>query len=191
MSMKRRAFAAALTCLPLALKAQEKHTATGHRPKSLAQDQAVREVQAAFDRYIDGWKRGDVEALSHVYAADSRVTGIWPDPTVKYPVQGWPNIAAELKKVIDFGKGLNMMYNPRHVELYGDVAIIATNWDWIENDLLTPGSELAKLAEESRLIAKKGGVGNGQATFVFHRRESGWVLVHEHASAEPVDNFDK
>jgi ketosteroid isomerase-like protein len=183
MKVHRRAFtAAALTWLPVCLSAREKRAA-----KPSSQDDAKREVQAAFDRYIDGWKLGDVEALSHVYAADSRVTAIWPDPTVKYPAQGWPNVAAELNRVFSYGKGLNMLYKPRHVELYGDIAIIATNWDWIENDLTTLSAEDAKLAEERRLLMKKEGFGNGQATFVFQRRASGWVLVHEHASVEPVD----
>lgn len=157
--------------------------------KPVAKDHVVKEVQAAFDRYIDGWKRGDVTALSKVYAADSRVTGIWPDPTLKYPVQGWGEVAKELTRVFSYGKGLNMLYTPRHVEIYGNVAILSSNWDWIPNDLLEPGTKEAAEAEERRLLMKKEGFGSGQATFVFERRGASWLLVHEHASVEPVDKL--
>jgi len=148
-------------------------------------EKAIREVQATFDRYIDGWKRADIEALSHVYATDARVTGIWPDPTLTYPVQGWTEVRRELQRVFDYGKGFNMSYTPRHVEIYGDIAIISTNWDWVDGDHAAPGSPEAKLAEERRLEMKQEGFGGGQATFVFQHRGNRWVLVHEHASVAP------
>jgi ketosteroid isomerase-like protein len=154
---------------------------------SASEEKAIREVQATFDRYIDGWKRADIEALSKVYAADARVTGIWPDPTLKYPVQGWPEVRRELARVFDFGKGMNMYYSPRHVEIYGDIAIISTNWEWVDGGPAAPGTPEAKLAEERRLEMKEAGFGGGQATFVFQHRANRWVLVHEHASVLPAD----
>src|SRR6266516_4104236 len=138
-------------------------------------EKAIREVQATFDRYIDGWKRADIEALSQVYAKDARVMGIWPDPTLKYPVQGWTEVRRELQRVFDYAKGMNMSYTPRHVEIYGDMAIIATNWDWIDGDTAAPGTPEFKLAEERRLEMKKEGFGGGQATFIFQHRGNRWV----------------
>jgi ketosteroid isomerase-like protein len=155
--------------------------------QSLSVEKAIREVQATFDRYIDGWKRADIEALSQVYATDARVIGIWPDPTLKYPVQGWTEVRRELQRVFDYAKGMNMSYSPRHVEIYGDMAIIATNWDWIDGDTAAPGTPEFKLAEERRLEMKKEGFGGGQATFIFQHRGTRWVLVHEHASVAPAD----
>jgi ketosteroid isomerase-like protein len=151
---------------------------------SPAAEKAIREVQATFDRYVDGWKRADIKALSQVYATDARVIGIWPDPTLTYPVQGWTEVRRELARVFDYGKGMNMSYTPRHVELYGDIAIISTNWDWIDGEA-APGTPEAKLADERRLEMKKQGFGGGQATFVFQHRGNRWVLVHEHASVLP------
>lgn len=139
----------------------------------------VQQVQAAFDSYIDGWKRGDVEALSHVYANNARVTGIWPDPDQSYPVRGWPAIRAELIKVMEFTKGMDMYYSPRHVEVYGDVAIISTNWEW--RDL----EHSSNAGRPNIDAAAKGVFARGQGTFVFVRQKRHWILVHEHASVLP------
>jgi ketosteroid isomerase-like protein len=178
------------SCFCVSGEAQTVASAVSSRPKmapaertasAAPKDKAVQEVQAAFDRYIDGWKRADIEALSHVYATDARVTGIWPDPTLEYPVQGWTEVRRELERVFDYGKGMNMSYTPRHVEIYGDMAIISTNWEWIAEEA-APGTPEAKLAEERRREMKEQGFGSGQATFVFQHRGTRWVLVHEHAS---------
>lgn len=139
----------------------------------------VRQVQAVFDLYIQGWKRGDVDALSHIYANNTRVTGIWPDPTQSYPVQGWPAVRAELVKVMEFTKGMDMHYSPRHVELYGDVAIISTNWEW--RDIEHPSDPGRPNIHE----AAKAVYIRGQGTFVFLRHDGQWRLVHEHASVLP------
>ena len=152
-----------------------------------SQEKAVREVQAVFDQYIDGWKRADVDALSKVYAADARVTGIWPDPTLTYPVQGWPEVRKELERVFDFTKGMGMAYSPRHVEIYGDVAILTSNWEWTDPDTTQSSSEEAKTLQERRALLRDEGFGKGQATFVFFHRDGRWVLVHEHASVLPQD----
>jgi ketosteroid isomerase-like protein len=151
-----------------------------------SQEKSIKEVQAVFDRYIDGWRRADVEALSKVYAADARVTGIWPDPTLKYPVQGWPEIRKELERVFSFANGMDMAYSPRHVELYGDVAIMTTNWEWVDPNAAKPGPE-DKTSAERRVQMRDEGFGQGQATFVFYHRDNRWLLVHEHASVLPAD----
>lgn len=152
-----------------------------------SQEKSIQQVQAVFDRYIDGWKRADVEALSKVYAADARVTGIWPDPTLKYPVQGWPEIRKELERVFGFANGMDMAYSPRHVELYGDVAIMTTNWEWIDPNAAKSGPDEDKTSAERRLQMRDEGFGQGQATFVFYHRDNRWLLVHEHASVLPSD----
>src|SRR2546421_6817617 len=84
------------TALSYAQSSKAHFGASDKSPAAASNEKAIREVQATFDLYIDGWKRGDVDALSKVYAADARVTGIWPDPTLKYPVQGWPEVRKEL-----------------------------------------------------------------------------------------------
>ena len=190
------ALTAVTSCFTVSGDAQTAASPTSHRANMVASEKtapdapgekAVREVQATFDKYIDGWRRADIEALSHVYATDARVIGIWPDPTLTYPVQGWTEVRRELERVFDFGKGMNMSYSPRHVEIYGDMAIISTNWEWIDGDTAAPGTPEAKLAEERRLEMKKEGFGGGQATFIFQHRGNRWVLVHEHASVLLAD----
>jgi len=190
------ALTAVTSCFTVASEAQTGAPPASNRSNKGASEQtapspslekAIREVQATFDRYIDGWKRADIEALSRVYATDARVIGIWPDPTLTYPVQGWTEVRRELERVFDYGKGMNMSYSPRHVEIYGDMAIISTNWDWIDGDTAAPGTPEAKLAEERRLEMKKEGFGGGQATFIFQHRGNRWALVHEHASVLPAD----
>jgi len=162
--------------------------ASDKSPAAASNEKAIREVQAAFDLYIDGWKRGDAEALSKVYAADARVTGIWPDPTLKYPVQGWPEVRKELDRVFDYSKGIEIAYTPRHVEIYGDVGIITSNWEWVINGELPKGTEEERKAiKERRLLMSESGFTKGQATFIFLHRDHRWVLVHEHASVLPID----
>jgi ketosteroid isomerase-like protein len=155
--------------------------------KSSEDEIKIRDVQHVFDLYIDGWRRADTEALSKVYAADARVTGIWPDPTLEYPVQGWPEVRRELERVFDFTHGMMMNYSPRHVEIYGDVAIMTTNWEWTAMGPAQPDSKEESLKAERRTTMSQEGFGKGQATFVFFHRDGKWVLVHEHASVLPVD----
>ena len=148
-------------------------------------DEQIKEVNATFDRYIDGWKRGDVDALGQIYANDGRVTAVWPDPTLAYPVQGWKSVHDELVQITDFAKeeygaGMDMSYSPRHIELYGDVAIMTTNWKWLNLEgAEKPGAPI--IADKSKDI-----YGKGQATFIFFRQGSKWILIHEHVSVLPT-----
>lgn len=169
---------------PVATKA-----AKAEHKSSASANNAVHQVNAVFDRYIDGWKRGDLDALAKVYATDARVTGIWPDPTLSYPVQGWSGVRDELVKVTEFsekvlGGGMEMGYSPRHIEIYGNAAILTTNWTWLNLETSNKDSGLA--------IAKSGKntYGKGQATFIFVRRGSSWVLVHEHVSVLPTTDME-
>ena len=48
-------------------------------------DAEAKAVNAAFDRYVLGWQKGDLSLLSGVYANDVRLTAYWPDPTRPSP----------------------------------------------------------------------------------------------------------
>lgn len=187
------AIASIVFCLPVSVSAQKVQSrshAASQISAAASNEQSIREVQAVFDRYIDGWKRADIEELSHVYANDARVTGIWPDPTLTYPVQGWAEIRRELERVFGYAKGMNMAYSPRHVEIYGNVAIMTTNWEWVDPGESDPAKKTGdddKTSAERRSLMRDEGFGKGQATFVFFHRDNRWVLVHEHASVLPED----
>src|SRR6516162_1871161 len=46
-------------------------------------------VNAAFDRYVLGWQKGDIDLLQTVYAHDARLTAYWPDPTRPMRLESW------------------------------------------------------------------------------------------------------
>lgn len=195
--MKKPIYCLALTCIvvgftvprgtPQAPPAREASLVLGQFADQSGQDKAIAEVQATFERYIDAWKHADVEALSKVYATDARVTGIWPDPTLQYPVQGWTEVRKELNRVFDFTKGMAIAYSPRHVEMYGNVAIMTTNWEWVDPASAQPGLKEHPSILHRRALLHQDGYAQGQATFVFFYRDHHWVLVHEHASVLPPD----
>jgi ketosteroid isomerase-like protein len=153
-------------------------------------EQVMKEVNAAFDRYIEGWKRGDLDALAQVYATDDRVTAIWPDPTHSYPVQGWKTVRQELDDSIkfaqvEFATGIDIEYSPRHVEVYDNVGIVTTSWRWANLDKpLRPGA--LPLTQDGRDVW-----GKGQATFIFVKHGPIWSLVHEHVSVQPTGTLAK
>lgn len=75
--------------------------------------------------------------------------------------------------------GMDVDYYTRHVELLNNMAVISTDWKWL--DLTRPPKPkmmpLSSAARSAMLM--------GQATFVFEHRRPQWVLVHEHSSVPP------
>lgn len=137
-----------------------------------AQDGAVKEVQDTFDRYIDAWKRGDMKAWSSVYVNDDTLTAYWPDPTRTYPIKGWQNVSKGLAEVADAIGGMNLTYTDRDVQVIGDMAVLTAKWTW--NDITTLKTPISPKAQDALL--------SGQGTFIFVRRGSQWLVVHEHSS---------
>jgi uncharacterized protein (TIGR02246 family) len=131
---------------------------------------AVAEVQAAFDRYVDAWKRGDMEAFAAAYADDPRLTAYWPDPTRVYPITGWENVRKALAEVKQLIGGMDLEYADRNVQVFGDVAVLTANWTWV-------GIGKTNLTDQARSALLKGHV-----SFIFERRGSRWVVIHEHSS---------
>lgn len=141
-------------------------------PAGSRQDTAEREVQAAFDRYIDAWKRGDMKAWTSVYVTDESLSSYWPDGFRPYPIKGWQKVSKALAEVAGLIGGMDLTYTEREVEVYGDTAILTAKWVWNDIEhLKTPVSPKARKALLS-----------GRGTFIFVRRQPGWLVVHEHSS---------
>lgn len=139
---------------------------------SRRQTAAEQEVQSAFDRYVDAWKRGDMKAWASVYVTDHSLSSYWPDGFRPYPIKGWQNVSKALAEVAGLIGGMDLAYTERQVEVYGDTAILTAKWVWNDIEhLKTPVSPKARKA----LLT-------GRGTFIFVRREPGWLVVHEHSS---------
>jgi ketosteroid isomerase-like protein len=138
------------------------------------------QVNAVFDRYVDAWKHGDVDALGKIYFKSDRLTAIWPDPSYTYPVMGWGNVRKDLLEVMRVTGGMDIEYSPRHIEIYGNTAILTANARWL--DLTRPDKPNQPVMADAGKDTYANGV---QTTFIFVRQGAKWVLVHEHASVLP------
>jgi ketosteroid isomerase-like protein len=135
-------------------------------------EDAAQQVQAAFDRYIEAWRTGNMDAFAAAYTNDDRLTAYWPDHTRSYPIKGWENVRKALVEIVGLIGGMDLVYTEREVEMYGNIAILTANWKWVAiENLREPMGDKAKQA-----YAK------GRGTFVFERQGSKWVVVHEHSS---------
>jgi ketosteroid isomerase-like protein len=131
---------------------------------SISTKEATRDVEQVFDRYVQGWNQGSVEILSAIYANDARLTVYWPDPS-NPSVQGWDTVKKDLADVFKRIHGMALDFVERKVEIYGDVAVLTSNWTWKE-----PAAPMFE---------------HGRASFVFQRRNQKWMVVHEHSSIMP------
>jgi ketosteroid isomerase-like protein len=135
-------------------------------------EHAAQQVQAAFDKYIEAWRSGNMDAFAASYTNDDRLTAYWPDHTRTYPIKGWNNVRTALQEIVNLIGGMDLIYNNREVEVYGNIAILTADWRWVGiGSLREPMSDKAQ-----KVYAK------GRGTFVFERQGSKWVVVHEHSS---------
>jgi ketosteroid isomerase-like protein len=136
------------------------------KPADSGDPAAVRLVRHAFDDYVRGWRSGDVPLLATIYAEDAQLSAYWPDPSRASRIRGWSQIKTDLEDIFGRIKGMDLEFNEREVNVYGDVAVLTSHWVWN-----TPADPM---------------FATGRASFVFHRRGARWVIVHEHSSPTPV-----
>jgi hypothetical protein len=122
-------------------------------------------VNATFDRYVQGWKTGDIDLLGTVYAQDARLTAYWPDPTRPSRLQSWRTVRDNLKEVFDLIRRMDLDFNERQIDVYGNIAVLTSHWTW--NRPSGPFFE------------------RGRATYVFKKEAGKWLVVHEHSSVTP------
>lgn len=122
-------------------------------------------VMRVFDDYVRGWKDGDLQLLSRIYANDARVSAYWPDPSRAGLLLGWPQISTDLRGVFGQIRGMDLEFNDRRIDIYGETAVLTASWIWHE-----PAAPP---------------FATGRTTFVFDRRGGEWLLVHEHSSVTP------
>ena len=122
-------------------------------------------VNAAFDRYILGWQKGDIDMLSSAYAHDARLTAYWPDPTRPLRLESWTTVKENLKEVFDLIHKMDLDFDQRQIDVYGDVAVVSSHWVW--HHASGPFFE------------------HGRATFIFKKAGGKWLIIHEHSSVTP------
>ena len=125
----------------------------------------ARAVNAAFDRYILGWQKGDIDLLSSAYAHDARLTAYWPDPTRPLRLESWTTVRQNLKEVFDLIHRMDLDFDQRQIDIYGEVAVLTSHWTWHN-----PSGPFFE---------------HGRATFIFRKDGGRWVIVHEHSSVTP------
>ncbi len=122
-------------------------------------------VNTAFDRYVLGWKTGDIDLLATVYAHDARLTAYWPDPVRPSRLESWRTVRENLKEVLDLIRRMDLEFNERQIDVYGNVAVLTSHWTWHR-----PSGPFFE---------------RGRATFIFKKEEGKWLVVHEHSSVTP------
>jgi ketosteroid isomerase-like protein len=152
---KRIAFATVFVAL---LGATAARTASATNPETKA-------VNAAFDRYILGWQKGDIDLLASVYAHDVRLTAYWPDPTRPLRLESWTTVRQNLKEVFDLIHRMDLDFDQRQIDIYGEVAVLTSHWTWHQ-----PSGPFFE---------------HGRATFIFKKDGGRWLIVHEHSSVTP------
>jgi ketosteroid isomerase-like protein len=122
-------------------------------------------INATFDRYVRGWNTGDIDLLGTVYAQDARLTAYWPDPTRPSRLESWRTVRENLKEVFDLIRRMELDFNERQIDVYGDIAVLTSHWKW--NRPSGPFFE------------------RGRATYVFKKEAGKWLVIHEHSSVSP------
>jgi hypothetical protein len=137
------------------------------------EDETKQQINKTFDEYVTGWRTSNVEILSKIYANDAKVSAYWPDPSRPALLVGWPKISKNLQDVFErlhevSPYGMDLDFNDRIIDIYGDTAVLTSNWVWHH-----PADPA---------------FGTGRGTFIFQRRGTKWVIVHEHSSVSPFDS---
>jgi ketosteroid isomerase-like protein len=128
-------------------------------------DAEAKAVNAAFDRYVLGWQKGDLSLLGGVYANDVRLTAYWPDPTRPSRLESWTTVRESLKDIFARIHGMDLEFQERQIDIYGTCAVLTSHWTW--HDPADPIFD------------------HGRATFVFKKDGGKWLIVHEHSSVAP------
>jgi ketosteroid isomerase-like protein len=122
-------------------------------------------VNATFDRYVLGWQKGDLNLLGGIYANEARLTAYWPDPTRPSRLESWAIVRENLKDIFDRVHGMDLEFNERQIDIYGNCAVLTSQWTWRH-----PADPIFE---------------HGRATFVFKKDGGKWLIVHEHSSVRP------
>ncbi len=109
---------------------------------------------------LGAWQVGDTEKLHKCIADDvSVVNGLWAPPVV-----GWENYLAEYKLQRARTQQVRLDRTNTLVRLSGNFAWACYQWDF------------------SAVVDGQPSAAQGQTTLVFEKRNSNWVVVHNHTS---------
>jgi len=132
------------------------------------ENNAVKEIGKTFDDYVRGWNTGNFRLLAGIYANDETLSVFWPDPARPELLVGWTRISSNLQEIFERVHGLDLEFNERKIQVYGDTAVLTSAWVWHH-----PADPA---------------FGTGRVTFVFRHHDNKWWIIHEHSSVTPFDS---
>jgi len=128
----------------------------------------AQQVSETFYRYMQAYEKKDMETLSKSFASDEKLTAFWPDPSNPFRIEGWKEMRKGLEGYLPAIGSMAINIRQPMVQVYGSLAIVTCHWAF------------------SGVVGGKPQIGSGRGTYVFEKRDGGWVMVHLHESAMPV-----
>jgi len=126
-----------------------------------AEEQAIRSL---LDDYVTAKEQEDMELYARVLAHDSEMVNIAPGANAYFV--GWDSLkkAVEAEFAMVTGTKINTRDLKIIVQRDGKIAWATARWDWQAN----VDNQPMQLS--------------GRVTFIFEKREAGWIIVHFHGS---------
>ena len=128
----------------------------------------AKQVSETFYRYMQAYEKKDMETLTKSFASDEKLTAFWPDPSNPFRIEGWKEMRKGLEGYLPAIASMAINIRQPIVQVYGPLAIVSCHWGF------------------SGVVGGKPQVGSGRGSYVFEKRDAGWVMVHLHESAMPV-----
>ncbi len=132
-----------------------------------AEEKAIRGL---LEDYKMAKEREDMELYARVIAHDPEMVNIAPGANAYFI--GWDSLENAVEAEFDLVEGTSISTRDLKINLHpdGKIAWATTRWDWHAN-----------VNEQPMQLS-------GRATFVFEKREAGWVIVHFHGSVGMADD---
>ena len=113
---------------------------------------------------LGAWQTGDVEKLHKDYADDVMVVnGIWAPPVI-----GWNNYLAAYQQQHARMQQIRMDRTNTYIKYSGNFAWACYQWEF------------------SAVVDGQPSAARGQTTLIMEKRDSRWVIVHNHTSVAPT-----
>jgi ketosteroid isomerase-like protein len=155
-----------LTCVSpaTAQKDKKKKKDQADSPKTLVSLNDEQQIDYMLSEMLGAWQLGDIEKLHAQYGDDvSMVSGAWAPP-----VFGWTNYLAVYQQMRARMQKVRMDRSNTYIKVNGNTGWACYQWDF--------AADVDGQPMESK----------GQTTVVVEKRNSHWVIVHNHTSQAPV-----
>ena len=140
-------------------------TAFGQRAKTVTvKADPAKEVQAAFDRLVEGIKQADAEKVMSVYEKNDRILFFNNNGSATI---GWENMMSNRKSLYEKTTNVNLEVTGLRVEMLSPTSAYVTN-KWKQSQEFNGELETA----------------SGRMTLVFKKIGKDWKVVHLHTSPD-------